>query len=95
MGNKKFLQYLWYNSITYGTPNIIKVNIDAIWTALLQPDSHILPPVVDGGRKAQIFFQSFAFLIRTADPDHSRTAVQPADLQEMSQDQMIQRPPTP
>jgi len=46
---------LLYNSIADGASHVVKVNVDSIGTALLEPGRDILMPVVDGCREAQIF----------------------------------------
>lgn len=75
------MQYLCYNSITNGTSHIVKVNINTIRTGLLKPCRDILQAIVDGCGETQIFHQSFTLLIRTADPHHSHTPIQPANLE--------------
>lgn len=73
-------EYLCYNSITNGTPYVVKVNINAIRTALLKPRRDIFQVIVDGCGETQIFHYSFTLLIRTTDPHHSHTSIQPANL---------------
>lgn len=73
-------RYLCDYGIADGTSDVVKVNIYPVGAALFEPRRNVLLAVVDGCSEAEVFHQSSALLISTADPDHSHTTIEPANL---------------